>query len=290
MCVDLLFVCNCTTIRGDISDSNVRRHWARIRGDLAVIVAKRVGIGVVIATAVLSGLACIYYVLTVVAARQDTAALVAAALRGNGDRLNTSDLNPERLAWLIKIEDPAFFRHQGVDLSTPGAGMTTITQGLVKLLYFPDGFRAGVSKIRQTLIAEYGLDAQVSKDDQLRLLLNIAYFGEVAGQSVHGFGQASHVYFGKEFDQLSDEQYLELVAMLMGPNAFKPGSQALAERMRRIHEYLAGARKPASLLDVEYNGVQRGSSAQEVFIWLLGRLTHAVPESPAPAGAEQPKT
>ena len=34
---------------------------------------------------------------------------------------------------ILKVEDPGFYEHNGVDLSTAGAGLTTITQGLVKL-------------------------------------------------------------------------------------------------------------------------------------------------------------
>ena len=45
--------------------------------------------------------------------------------------------------------------------------MTTISQGLVKVLYFPSGFRPGIAKIRQTLIAQYAFDASVSKQEQL---------------------------------------------------------------------------------------------------------------------------
>ena len=30
-----------------------------------------------------------------------------------------------RLAMLLKVEDPGFFRHRGIDFSTPGQGMTT---------------------------------------------------------------------------------------------------------------------------------------------------------------------
>jgi membrane peptidoglycan carboxypeptidase len=191
--------------------------------------------------------------------------------------LRPADLSPERKAMLLTIEDPTFLYHHGVDLVTPGAGMTTITQGLVKQLYFPEGFRPGIAKIRQTLIAQYALDALVSKDEQLRLFLNISYLGDVDGKAVHGFADAAHTYFGKEFATLNDEEFLSLVAMLIGPNAFKPGSFAYTERMQRIHAYLAGEIRPASLLDVEYNGKQSGSLAEEALMVLLRLITDANP-------------
>ena len=61
--------------------------------------------------------------------------------------------------------------HHGVDLEEPGARMTTLTQGLVKLLYYPNGFKQGVAKLRQSLIAKYALNSIITKDDQLLLFL-----------------------------------------------------------------------------------------------------------------------
>ena len=45
--------------------------------------------------------------------------------------------------------------------------MTTISQGLVKVLYFPGGFRPGIAKVRQTLIAQYAFDPSVSNRSSL---------------------------------------------------------------------------------------------------------------------------
>jgi membrane peptidoglycan carboxypeptidase len=195
-----------------------------------------------------------YYANEVQRARRETPSLVAAALERHGSELDVGDLSPEREAMLLAVEDPAFRRHRGVDLATPGAGMTTLTQGLVKLLYFPEGFRPGMAKIRQTLIARYALEALVSKDEQLRLFLNIAYFGHENGRAVHGFPDASRTYFGKEFCDLTDDEFLTLVAMIIGPNAYKPHTAANLERVERIRRYLSGGYTPEGLLDVEYNG------------------------------------
>lgn len=103
-----------------------------------------------------------YYVNEVRVARRETPALVQAAWKRYGMKLGLADLSSERRTMLLAVEDPSFMHHHGVDLATPGAGMTTITQGLVKLLYFPDGFRPGIAKIRQTLIAQYALNSLVS--------------------------------------------------------------------------------------------------------------------------------
>jgi len=210
-------------------------------------------------------------------ARNDTPALVVQAWQCYGKHLSVRDLPPKRLQMLLAVEDPFFFEHRGVDLATPGAGMTTITQGLVKLMYFPDGFHQGIAKIRQTLIAQYALDALVSKNEQLDLLLNIAYLGNTDGRAIHGFSNAARTYFGKEFDALSDTEFLSLVAMLIAPNRYTPGSPAHAERMQRVEAVLSGTYRPLSILDAEYNGTVSGTFAEEALMALLRIITEAKP-------------
>ena len=149
----------------------MHRRW--LFGALSLVLALLVG-------------AVLYYWNEVREARADTPALIKQAFQKFGHTVTATDMPPSRLNLLLKIEDPTFRIHHGVDLATPGAGMTTITQGLVKLLYFPDGFRPGIAKIRQTLIAEYALNSLVSKDVQLDLYLNATYFVTVDGSPVHG--------------------------------------------------------------------------------------------------------
>ena len=170
---------------------------------------------------------------------------------------------------LLAIEDPEFFHHHGVDLATPGAGMTTITQGLVKLLYFPDGFQPGIAKIKQTLIARYAVDGFVSKQEQLELFLNSAYLGNDARKPVHGFAAAASRYFGKDFKSLTDPEFTALVVMLIAPDRLRPGSTAHSARMQRVESYLAGHSRPASVLDVDYSGKARGSFFEEALMVLL---------------------
>ncbi len=218
-----------------------------------------------------------YYSNEVRIARQQTPALLAEAIHRYGTALTLADLSPARKAMLLAIEDPTFLHHRGVDLATPGAGMTTITQGLVKRLYFPDGFRPGIAKIRQTLIAQYALDALSSKEQQLLLFLNMSYLGDNNSKAIDGFANAAHHYFGKEFAALSDDEFLALLAMLISPNTLRPGTAAHAERMQRLHAYLAGDIQAASLLDVEYNGKQHGTPAEEALMAFLRLVTEANP-------------
>src|SRR5690606_9540138 len=58
-----------------------------------------------------------------------------------------ASLGAEHLAILLKVEDPSFTSHAGVDFSTAGAGATTITQSASKRLAFKK-FHPGIGKIR----------------------------------------------------------------------------------------------------------------------------------------------
>jgi membrane peptidoglycan carboxypeptidase len=224
-----------------------------------------------------AGLA-LHYMNEVRVARRETPALISAALDRYGAELGLADLPPEREAALLAVHDPAFRRHRGVDLSTPGAGMTTLTQALVKQLYFPEGFRPGVAKIRQTLIAQYVLDRAVSKDEQLALFLNLAYLGHEAGEAVHGFAAASESYFGTSFGELTDDEFLALVAMLINPNALKPHTPANRERVERIRRYVTGDYRPEHVMDLEYRGAPSDPKlAVRGLMALLRVLTDAAP-------------
>lgn len=160
---------------------------------------------------------------------------------------------PRRLAMLLRVEDPGFFEHRGVDFSSPGQGMTTITQALVKRFYF-DRFRPGFAKIEQSLIARFVLDPAMSKRDQLEVFVNHASFGDFPEGPIIGLEAAARHFYRRPFAELGDREFLSLVATLMAPNALDPRRHptANAERVRRIEALLAGRCAPRGLRDVTY--------------------------------------
>ncbi len=203
-------------------------------------------------------------------ARGQTALLVETSFQRHGRQVSHVNLAPHRIAALIMVEDPAFRHHHGVDLDTPGAGLTTISQGLVKLLYFPQGFRPGLQKIKQSLIACHAFDALVPKDRQLDLYLNMTYFGTVDGRPIHGVSAAARTYYGKSHPELSDDEFLALIGMTIAPNDLKPGTPASRSRVARIKKYLAGEIMPRSVVDVDYTG--RTATLAETAMMFLLRL------------------
>ena len=180
-----------------------------------------------------------YEALRVMRARDDTPRLMAAALAKADDAVKT--LPADRAAMLVAVEDPTFWTNDGTDFSSPGAGDTTITQGLGKLIYFPNGFRPGLRKIELILIAKFATTPLESKTDILHAFLANAYLGGDAQGEVTGFSQGARRWFGKSLTDISDDQFLALVAMLPAPAAFNPVRQAAAnaERVKRIKKLLA---------------------------------------------------
>lgn len=200
---------------------------------------------------VLLGLVClsVYYAIVVFQARSYTTTTLAAHLAESRFPLQPEDLTKRQLKILLMVEDPAFFEHGGVDLSTPGAGLTTITQALVKIHYFK-AFKPGPAKIKQTLIAYFALDPLISKKDQLKLFINELGFGH--GQ--RGLVSAARHYFGKAFAELSDDQYIALIAMLNSPQGFnvKDRPEANAKRVAAIKKLVDQGYRPKGLCDMYY--------------------------------------
>jgi membrane peptidoglycan carboxypeptidase len=181
--------------------------------------------------------------------------VLALAREHESRGLSQRQLPAGRLAALLAVEDPAFHSHHGIDLATPGAGWTTLTQGLVKL-HFPGPHRGLLGKPLQSLRA-LALDRAVPKDLQLTLVLNTAYFGRGSDKApIAGFPAAARHYYGRPLAELSDSEFLGLVAMLVGPDHFNPARNPIAhaERARRIQALLAGRCHPRGWSDVYLEG------------------------------------
>lgn len=168
-------------------------------------------------------------------------------------KIVSSDLSDRQIEILIMVQDPGFYHHKGVDLSTPGAGLTTITQAIVKKLYF-EHFTPGIAKIKQSLIARFVLNDFFPKTDQLTLFLNSMYFGKSNGNSVIGIESASKTYYKKSFSKLSEDEYISIIAMLIMPNTFHiiKHPEWNRDRVNRIKAYISGEYQPKGLMDQYY--------------------------------------
>ena len=194
----------------------------------------------------------VYEVIAVIQAKSKTEQLFKHIIESE-HAIQLSSIPEARIKQLLKIEDPNFYEHKGVDFTTPGAGLTTITQAMVKYLYFED-FSPGFKKIEQTLIAKFAVNEMVSKQDQLSVFFTTAYLGTVDNKTIRGFSAAAETYFNKSFQALSEDEYLALVAMLIGPEAYSIINHPEKNKVRveRIKTVLSGKYVPKDVEDVYY--------------------------------------
>lgn len=170
------------------------------------------------------------------------------------NNLGGDNIGEERLQVLLMVQDPGFYAHSGLDLQTPGAGVTTITQSLSKRLAFTK-FMPGIRKIRQTGYA-FGLEQVLSKQQILALFLETLEMGPSEDGWVTGFFNASEIFFSGPPKDITDEQFLTLVAALIAPGKFKisePNDQ-LTDRIARIKRLVAQECAPLGLNDVWLKG------------------------------------
>ena len=164
-------------------------------------------------------------------------------------------LSPPRTAALLTLEDPTFWSNKGLDFSSPGAGMTTISQSLGKRIFF-EHFHPGLPKGELIALTRFALYPKVDKPRTLKAFLATAYFGQRDGRPVVGIGAGARAWFGKPLAALTDREFLSLLAMGLSPRALDPVRHAAAnaERVGRIERLLARRCRPDGFRDVVLKG------------------------------------
>lgn len=180
-----------------------------------------------------------------------------------------ASLSDRQIEILLKIEDPRFYQHMGIDLSV-GQGLTTITSSLARNVFLDgkklDGLRGQFQKFYIAVFncckkADFGrdmmalvLNKKMSKQQQLQLFVSSIYMGQYKGARIIGLPAAARAYFDKELPQLTEAEFVSLVAMVKAPNFFHPekGPQQLRERVLRINAILSGACAPNGWFDTDY--------------------------------------
>lgn len=206
--------------------------------------------GIILALLLLIGSISLYYSLEVFKGRKATLDIVNIFINSDAYRIKNNQFSKKQMEALLKVEDPNFYSHSGIDLTTKGGGLKTLTQNLAKKFYFKD-FSSGVPLIKELLLAKFAVNPLVSKELQLDIYINIVYFGN----NIYGFPDAANFYFEKDFSQLTQEEYLALVASLVDPENFNPLDYPVRnkDRVAKIKEYLKGNYVPKSLMDIYYD-------------------------------------
>jgi len=127
---------------------------------------------------------------------------------------------------VIAAEDRHFYEHHGVNYSSILRAMSanllagrvveggsTITQQLVKNLFFPEARRTLVRKVAEAIVAQQ-IESRYSKQQILAMYLNEIYFGNGA----RGIEQAAEIYFGKDAASLTLSESAFLAAVINAPS------------------------------------------------------------------------
>jgi penicillin-binding protein 1B len=170
----------------------------------------------------------------------------------NGDRIKKtvvtfSDIPPHLRDALLAVEDRRFFSHSGIDLRGVirafwtdlhegqfVQGGSTITQQLIKNSLLSSD-RTLTRKFKEAAMALI-LEFKLSKEDIFNLYCNEVYLGQDGAFAIHGFAQASEVYFGKGLSELTLAESAFLAGLVHAPNRYSPGRDLtrLTERRNRV--------------------------------------------------------
>ncbi|HJZ12191.1 MAG TPA: transglycosylase domain-containing protein, partial [Acidobacteriota bacterium] len=145
---------------------------------------------------------------------------------------------------VLATEDRRFFGHRGIDWRAIGRavwknvkekkvleGGSTITQQLAKNFYLSPE-RSLRRKISEAIMALM-LEEKLSKKEILELYLNEIYLGQRGPIGIHGVGEASRFYFGKDVQHLSLPEGALLAGMIRAPNLYNPYRHPQEAKARR---------------------------------------------------------
>ncbi len=166
-------------------------------------------------------------------------------------------LGDNRIEQLLKIQDPDFYTHNGIDLATPGTGLTTLTQALAKQIGFED-FKPGVHKLKLIGYA-IGLERELSKDQIFALYLDTVEMGRGPDGWMTGFFDASLAIYRRPAARLGHNDFLRLVAVMIAPAQYDliiPDA-SLVDRVERLRRRLSGQCSPGDLFDIWLEGCAR---------------------------------
>jgi penicillin-binding protein 1B len=134
---------------------------------------------------------------------------------------------------VVSAEDKRFFRHEGFDPlrmmkaayvdireGRKDQGASTLSMQLARsLLLSPD--KNWKRKLAQLAMA-VRLEQKLTKQQIFTYYCNQVYLGSLSTFSLHGFGAASHAYFGKDIHDLTLPEAATLAGLIQRPSYFNP--------------------------------------------------------------------
>ena len=134
---------------------------------------------------------------------------------------------------VLAIEDERFYQHYGIDPIaiiraatinlTSGSvrqGGSTLTQQLAKNVFFSQQ-RSLVRKVAEAFFAIM-IEMSCSKREILEFYLNEVFLGQEGLVAIHGFGEASQSFFGKDVQSITPAEAATLAGIIKAPTSYSP--------------------------------------------------------------------
>ena len=154
------------------------------------------------------------------------------------------EIPPVLVHAVVSAEDKHFFQHRGLDLARimkaayvdvqagrKEQGASTLTMQLVRGLWLGPEKR-WKRKFAEGMMTIY-LEHKWSKEEIFETYANQVYLGRQAAYSIHGFSQASQMFFGKDLGNLTLPEAALLAGMVQRPSYFNPYRNPDHARERR---------------------------------------------------------
>ena len=143
------------------------------------------------------------------------------------------ELPPVLVNAVVSVEDKHFFHHRGLDIpriakaawvdlreGRKEQGASTLTMQLVRGLWLQPQKR-WKRKIAEAMMTVH-LERKWSKEEIFTAYANLIFMGRQAAYSIHGFAEASELFFGKEPRDLTLPEAALLAGMVQRPSYFNP--------------------------------------------------------------------
>ncbi|MFN3326475.1 MAG: transglycosylase domain-containing protein [Bryobacteraceae bacterium] len=154
------------------------------------------------------------------------------------------EIPPVLIHAIVSAEDKRFFQHSGFDPyriakaayidvreRRKEQGASTLSMQLARSMWL-DRDKSWRRKLEEVLITVQ-LEARLTKEEIFELYANQIYLGEKGTYSIHGFGAAAQVYFGKDIRQLTLPEAALLAGLPRRPSFYNPArhpSRAIERR------------------------------------------------------------
>ena len=162
-----------------------------------------------------------------------TIALIDGSSSGKRRLVRFQDVPKILVNALLAIEDKHFFEHAGFDplrivksayidirSGRKEQGGSTLSMQLARNMYLDSAksWRRKASELAITLV----LEQKLSKQQIFELYANQVYLGRHYGFTIQGFGEAAHVFFGKQLSRLTLPEAALLAGLVQRPSYFDP--------------------------------------------------------------------